>query len=344
MTTRIVQLVPCLDDHSGVANHAKALASGLAARDIATDFVVADGLLQPGPSQPARRLHRHDATELASALGETDGDAVILHYANYGYQPRGCPRWLVAGLERWRAAGGRHLVTAFHELYATGRPWQSSFWLSPVQRQLAARAARMSTGAVTSLELYTAKLRAWSPRVQLATLPVFSTVGETMAPRPVAERRPELVVFGSAGVRSRGYTLARAELAAACRALAIETIVDVGPGDPAPERVGGVPVRRAGFLHADDVGTLLADSRAGFVCYPREYLGKSTIFAAYCAHAVVPVCVSPDEGMDGATPPHWPPTASAAAADWQDIANRAHAWYGDHSLARHAQVYASLLQ
>jgi len=62
---------------------------------------------------------------------------------------------LVDGLQRWRTASiNRLLVTMFHEVYATGPPWASSFWLSPLQRNLAARLAQMSDHCLTSRQGY----------------------------------------------------------------------------------------------------------------------------------------------------------------------------------------------
>ena len=77
-----------------------------------------------------------DTIQLLSA--ETNARAVVLHFSGYGYQKRGVPLWLVQGLQIWsRRAGRVPLLTIFHELYATGRPWQSAFWLSPLQKQIA---------------------------------------------------------------------------------------------------------------------------------------------------------------------------------------------------------------
>jgi hypothetical protein len=330
----IVQLVPDLDPQGGVASYARALAGALAAHGVSSRLV------HPPSSSPRAAPARHGANIDALGLGHS---TLLLHYSNYGYAPRGCPRGLVAGLERWRANGGPRLVTVFHELYATGRPWQSSFWLSPLQRQLAARMCRTSDGAVTSLSRYAARLRSWSPGATIAALPVFSTVGETPDPLPPVERRPALVVLGSPGLRRRAYATVESELRAACAALAVTEIVDVGSGHVAPAAVGSVPVRRMGFLDTAEVAALLATCRAGFVCYPAEFLGKSTVFAAYCAHGMVPIAAWPGEREMAHDFPCWQP-ASSAAPDWAAQAAQAHGWYQGHDLATHTQTYLSLLQ
>jgi hypothetical protein len=153
------------------------------------------------------------------------------------------------------------------------------------------------------------------------------------------------VVFGSAGVRQRGYQRSGTEIVAACRALKIASIADVGPGQVAPSHIAGIPVQSMGVLPAHEIEALLHGSLAGFISYPPDFLGKSTIFAAYCALGLVPVDAWPG---DGATrpeaPPCWRPAISSPPADWQSLADRAHAWYCDHALDRHTSTYAALLQ
>jgi len=345
MSNRIVQLVPDLQAWGGVSSFAIELASALEdGAGIRTRFVTANpGVGADGP-RDEHRLSARDADALAVELADGDGSPILLHYVNYGYAKRGCPRWLVDGFERWRTARPRQrLVTIFHELYATGLPWQSSFWLSPMQRRLAARMQRLSDSAVTSLERYSATLRSWQPGTHVATLPVFSTVGEPSPPPPLSKRRPRMVVFGSAGLRDRAYAAGAATLLRASTALGVEEIVDVGPGHVAPRSVGQIAVRALGEQPTPAVSALLAESLAGFLWYPADFLSKSTVFAALCAHRIVPVCSwhryrgsQPDERF-------WNPSQSDRA-DWQATADAAHEWYQAHGLQHHVMLYSSLLQ
>jgi hypothetical protein len=120
----------------------------------------------------------------------------------------------------------------------------------------------------------------------------------------------------------------------------------VGPAIELPAHAGGVPVRASGVLPAVEVSDLLLGSVAGFLAYPPAFLPKSTIFAAYCAHGVLPVCAWPSPRHETEPlPPFWTPN-TCKATDWdafQEIANRAHAWYGSHDLGRHAASYMRLL-
>lgn len=315
---RLIQIVPRLPPSTeGVGSHAEALAGALARLGIETRFV----------------------TEV-EALDDEEDAPVFLHYANYGYHPRGCPTRLVEGLARRLQRGaGRRLVTNFHEVFATGPPWRSSFWLFPVQRRLAATVARLSAALITSLELYSRRIHSVAGERPVRVVPVFSTVGEPAEVPPLAERAPRLVVFGGAGVRSRTWEWDLPALGAVCAELGIEEILDVGPPTAVPDCAGAVPVRALGALPAEEVSACLLGARAGFLSYPPTFLPKSSIFAAYCAHGVAPVCVwNRREVKAGPLPPFWRTGADPAAS-----ADRAHAWYGEHALFRQASLLRTLL-
>jgi hypothetical protein len=327
MSRRVVQIVPSLPPpHEGVGSCATALGAALdAGFGIESRFLV--------PSK--------DSLDEALADGG-EGAPVLLHYANYGYAPRGCPSWLIEGLARWKARSRGRLVTLFHEFRASGPPWRSSFWLSPLQRRLATALMRLSDGLATTLELHARILLGWVPGREIAVLPVFSTVGEPAETLPLTARARRLVLFGGAGTRALAYRELAPEIALACRTLEIEEILDVGP------QTSDVPahVRRLGPLSNDEVSELLAGSLGGFVGYPTPFLAKSSIFAAYCAHRVLPICAwpRPKRKSDPAErPPFWTPRPSEDISSLQEIADRAHTWYGGHSLSQHAATYRKLL-
>jgi hypothetical protein len=287
-----------------------------------------------------------NAAELARALDRA-GRPVLLHYVNYGYEKRGCPDWLIDGIERWRRSTTTPLVTVFHEIYAFGPPWRSSFWNSPRQRSLAKRLALLSDECVTSLSLYAAMLRRWVPRERVVELPVFSTVGEPQAVAPLAERAPRLALFGSRGVRRRAIDLTAA-LRRACELLEVSEIVDIGPPMEFELQVG-IPVRSTGWLESPAVSSLLADCRAGFVSYPPGFLGKSTIFAAYAAHGLLPIRAWPGGSRSGVPmddAPCWhllPDETVELAVAPQVLANAAWSWYQGHTVSVQAAQLTSIL-
>jgi hypothetical protein len=345
---RVVQIVPNLPPpFEGVGTYAEALAQALAKRfGIETRFVVGDPAWSGGANgaNGAQPVQGRTATDLLAALAGP-ADAVLLHYANYGYQRRGCPVWLARAMQRWRGQrAGRRLVTVFHEVYATGPPWRSSFWTFPLQRRIAAATAQASDALVTSLELYVRRLGAAASPEKTSVLPVFSTVGEPANPPPLETRNRQLVLFGGRGARSRAYRELGPVLAAACQALGLDEIVDVGPPlETSPAEVGGIPVRRLGLLTKEEVAALLLGSLAGFVAYPSFFLPKSTIYAAYCAHGVLPVCSWPRPVQDGevsAGRHYWHP---GGGGNPESIAAAARDWYTGHTLARQAEQFRRLL-
>lgn len=332
MTTEtLVQIVPSLPPPvEGVGGYALAL-----------EEVLRERVGLPSRFLPARRLPALTAEALGVALEETGARVVLLHYAGYGYHPRGCPSWLVQALERW-VGEGRRLVTVFHEVWATGPPWRSSFWLSPLQRRLAGALARSSAGVITSLELYKQNLLGRAPGREVSVLPVFSTLGEPASVPPLSGRARRLVVFGGPGARGRAFREVGEALEAACRELDIEEVYDVGPPlTKRPERIAGIPVRPLGVLPAAEVSAFLRGSLAGFVAYPAPFLAKSTIFAAYASHGLLPVSAWHRPRREAETPPpFWSP---GSQEEPQAVADRARAWYAGHSLDRHAAVYRRLL-
>jgi hypothetical protein len=278
------------------------------------------------------------ATDAAQLAGLSGAQAALLHYANYGYERRGCPRWLVDAIER---APGR-LVTLFHEVYATGPPWRSSFWLSSLQQRLAARLVLRSSAVVTSLTLYRDLIRRLAPGHEVQLLPVASTVGELEAPPATRERPPRLVVFGGPGGRARVYRQAGA-LSALCERLAIEEVLDIGsPIARVPARLGRAAVQARGALTAEAVGAALLTARAGVAFHTPAFLPKSTVHAAYCAHGVAPIVLTLDpRAPELAAGIHYGTPAIAPEA-LSDLASSAHAWYQGHALRVQAARYAEL--
>jgi len=359
--TNLISIVPRLPPLSGgVGDYALKLAGFLCENvGVNTRFIVTDPAWRE-----TDRVERFEANHLPvrspSALinmlssGEAANDAVLLHYSGYGYARRGCPFWLVKALEQWRGAGrGRALITMFHELYAWGPPWTSSFWLSPLQKHLTAHLARVSDQWLTSLEHFAEVVRRLTANETACAyhLPVFSNVGEPVAPPPLAARRRRLVVFGTDGRRLEVYRKSTADLNRICRRLGIEEILDVG--QPLDFDFAGLldhPVVICGELSGSEVSRLLLDAVAGVIDYPAAALGKSGIFAAYCAHRVIPFLANhgdsaPADGLEQ-NRHYWPTDIADDRLNLdagQTIADNAFAWYQTHNLSVHATALANCL-
>ena len=356
----IIQIVPRLFPViDGLGDYALNLARQLR-KDfkIETHFIVGDPTWS-GSTQlqgfPVSRVTAQSPNNLCSLLISDRTSVVttvLLHYVGYGYARRGCPLWLVNGLERWRSEGSnRRLVTMFHELYAFGPPWTSSFCLSPLQRKLAARLAQISDRCLTSLQRYAEILAKFSQgkHSEIPALPVFSNIGESRQCLPLGNRHRRLVVFG--GQRNR-LQQSWSELNYTCQVLEIEEIWDIGPPiDLTFPNIDGVSIVKKGACTAAEISNALSNSLAGFFnYYDPTRLAKSGIFAAYCAHGMLPIspCFTPLP-VDGIEPgkQYWIPRNQPTELDFmtalQAIADNAYAWYQTHNLSLQAKVFSAYL-
>lgn len=302
-----------------------------------------------------KKMQKQSAATLLDLLpSEIHSKAtVLLHYVGYGYAKRGCPIWLVEGLERWKkASSNRCLVTMFHEIYAFGPMWTSQFWTSPLQKNLATRLTFRSDHCFTSKQGYAEILYQLSQgkHSKIPSLPVFSNIGEPEHIPPLLERPRRLVVFGGRGPRSRVYQRSRLALERTCRELEISEIVDIGPSlGFEVEPVEGIPIISMGVKNAQEISDLLSNSLVGFFDYPTEYLAKSTIFAAYCAHKVIPIGVF-YEGLNvdnlEAGKHYWLGDRHQGSMNLlvgQLIADNAYAWYQTHNLSVQARAFSTCL-
>jgi hypothetical protein len=358
MSAQIVQIVPRLAPSiSGVADYAGLLAQRLSDDyQIDSSFLVGDPAWQ-GPARLDRfsvaRIDGQQPHELERRLVKLGADWVLLHYVGYGYQKRGCPIWLVHGLMSWKRKNPRRrLVVMFHELFACGRPWQSSFWTSPLQRSLAKSLALLSDHRVTNLTRSAQALAAMTGRSvsEITVLPVFSNVGESPAVNDLSSRLPTAVIF--AGARWLGQLAEnfRALTVKSCRRLGIEKLISIGsPAGSAPAEFP-IPIEEHGYLPAERIRQLLSECRFGLVDYYPGYLAKSGVFAAYAALGCVPllICENGSE-LDGCVTGKnclvMERLPNQITDDrLQQVADNAMAWYRSHDLAHTARLYAATLR
>ena len=353
----VPRLPPAID---GVGDYALNLARQLRKDfNIQTHFIVGNSTWQ-GAAEiegfTVSQITDSSANTLLTQLSSNNCPSpILLHYVGYGYAQRGCPIWLVDGLQRWKGLyPQRNLITMFHELYASGPPWTSSFWLSPLQKSLAARLTQLSDRCITSKQLYADIITQISQgkHNQVLFLPVFSTIGEpNKLPPDLSERQQRLVVFGGVANRAKVYKNCRTTLEYVCNKLNIQEIWDVGnPTGITPPSVATVPIVATGKQSPDQISNILADSLAGFSDYNPNYLAKSTIFAAYCAYRLLPInakgSVSIIDGIE-AGKHYWVPNVDenklVNKLALQTIADKSYYWYQSHNLSSHLTVFVSQL-
>ena len=310
LAARLIQLTPRFrPDVDGLGECALSLADALEQfHGVRSHFVVANPL-RPEQELDAPAEGPHTITRLAAPgatalnreldrlLAESAMPPVLLlHYVGYGYSREGIPFWLLGCLDRFRGRGGR-VATLFHELYAHGSFPSKTFFASALQRRIFRRLLALSDAAFTSNEVFLAQMKAADRAGDQARRPVSligicSNVGEPERPRPFAERKRRLAVFGRFATRRHLYQRHGAALLAVARHLGIEEIADIGPVEDAEwmeSNVGvrfGALLRIYGALPAAEVSVLLDDSMVGAVSNPYSLAGKSGVVAAYQAHAV----------------------------------------------------------
>ncbi|MGD0261635.1 MAG: glycosyltransferase family 1 protein [Verrucomicrobiota bacterium] len=358
---QIVQIVPELPPMTGgVGGYASCLARELReAQGISSEFLLVSTssakLPHTGDGFKVRHVGQHRASELCSLLADVrkKGSTVVLvHYVGYAYGRWGCPFWLIRALRRCRGEDiNLPVVTMFHELFAMGPPWTTTFWTSWFQRHLTAELARLSRACVTNRAHSARWLQRVAPRRQgrVAIFPVFSNFGEVQQPEPLDRRAAQLVVYGDLRCAARDRPKTFERLRRACAALGVERVAAFG----VPSRLAaelGLPFNQLGRLPADGARVLLSQSRYGFLDYFDGYLGKSGIFAAYCAVGLLPVFASPNASeADGlrANQHYWvteETSTSIPLARQQEIAQRAFAWYASHNVQRTATAFANLIK
>lgn len=353
MQRTVLQILPRRTSApDGIGDYAAKIASVLAERHaIGSVFVCCSPAGEYPPADdfwPKTSVSARTGDALCRALDEAVAlgsyDAVLLHVGGYGYAKRGVPRWLLDGMQTWRKRSKQaHIIGVFHELYAKGKPWNSSFWLGPLQKQVARRLWDIANCGLTTNSVYLRELAAWRPEAadRLALMPVISTVGEPGTVAPVNARSFKAVVFGSAGTEKMLYEEQAEILSMTVKALGITQIFDIGRRhSPPPRNIGGAEVHSLGALPAERISRELLDSRYGFLNYDIARLGKSTIFAAYASHGVLPVCFGstaiPADGLIAGQHFLLPNPQGHDADGGNAMQRRLLSWYAEH--ATHALI------
>jgi hypothetical protein len=294
ITTLTPELQPMI---GGLADYAAILGKALTQRALEQNYLVAgnwgwehrEGILQQFPRTVV--LDATTSDDLLRGFDELQAETLLVQYSGYGYAPRGAPFWLVEGLDRWKKLRAHHrLIVMFHETWANGFPWQSSFWLSPLQRQCVIRIARLADAVVTNTNYYLSRLKPFLRHdVSTHVQPTFSNIGEPDAVPAFAEREYVCVLFGRGGTRRRIYERFR-QYFHELRTLGIERVIEIGAE---PEITAGLEwpflVERLGPHKAAEISSVMVRARYGLFECPVHVAGKSGVLAALAAHGVLPI-------------------------------------------------------
>jgi hypothetical protein len=360
----VLQIVPHPPgSFDGVGDYALNLAKALS-RDhgIRTTFLVAARTAATSKDgyEIVSGLDASAAAELAQRHTN-----VILHYVNYGYQARGVPFVLRAFVKQLRARLRGHWVTTFHELYASGPPWKSTFWLRPFQVRIARDMIDAATSCIVSNPPIEEAIHVYDRAKPVRLVPVMSNFGEPESGEFVVAASPKRrVICGGTALVARSSQLFDELRPLIPAAFAPEHLDVVGGREDISVTPALAKLKNAMSVHhypevgVDLASEVLRQAAFGFIDYfgagkvwPGMVL-KSTAFAAVCAHGVVPVLSHREEpiAVEGdALPGHYFLTPGAAHLPATDelpgVRRRCYDWYQAHAHSqRAAQVYAEALR
>ena len=319
----------------------------------------------------AERLQTHYGVETKFAVSPLDSVAnngprnVVLHYVNYGYHKRGLPLQLPSTLRQLRETCGGKLLTVFHELYASSPPWQSAFWLQPIQKSIARNIARISDACVVSSDVMRDMLQQLAPGASISVHPVMSTLGEpTFSSDQFVRRDPHRwVIFGGTHLVKRSLKSFRQRIEVIPDFFSPRELFVLGGSDSHAVRdeineIRGINCYYQPAIEANVASDVLSSCSFAWIDYfhqpsvPTAVILKSGSFASHCAHGVIPVL--PHEGSvialrgERLPGPYFVETARTnlpALADRAKISADIYEWYRRHSSIEHlAKTVAATLQ
>ncbi|MCL1464880.1 hypothetical protein [Argonema galeatum] len=350
---KIVQIVPRLPPYTdGVGDYALRLAEQLLKEhNITTQFIVFQQGLEIEPiinGFSVTGLPAHTSEAFLSVLPK-DIEGIILHYSNYPYM-RGkldAPFWLVEALQAGMKRHSLKLVVMFHELPIL--KFKALNFLNPIQSLVSRRLAKIATTVLTDSARFQTVLEQWLGH-SVTCIPDFSTIGEPSSVPSIADRDRRMIVFGGAD-RHRVYKNSLKQLLDSCQVLGIEEICDIGKSlNLSSSDFKGVRLVEMGFQPNEAVCELMLTSKAGFLDYSRfpGGLGKSSVFAAFCVHGLIPICsqYNPSEGDGLEMNKHYlvpNQLKSFNLMQLQTVANNANKWYNYHNLTENTKIFASSL-
>ena len=264
---------------------------------------------------------------------------ILLEYTPLAYSRIGFSWLLLTQLLRWRLNGCR-VITYFHELpFPNGRGLKKQIAVYLQQIYCSLLAAASSHSLVNQLQGWR-WLQLLCGGHRLSFLPTCSNVGESDSVATPANRPLQVVVFGSPGKRRHAHTLV-ASLGGYRRLFGPQVqVVDIGePLDLALELVSEVNI--LGPLSSEEVQGHLLASRFGFFYAEPNQFSKSGVYAAYCAHGVIPIMAHSASGKPSCyLTPEDITTSSYRFLNPEVVWTSSRQWYQQFSVSASAkQIY-----
>jgi len=342
---KVVQIVPGLPPAvCGIGDHA--LRIGRLFRE---EFDVSYCALRPEDAPKDSCIHilqERSASALVDNLKESCGPdpaAILLHFSGYGYARWGLCFWLLRGLREFlRLRPDCRLLTMFHELWAEGPPWTSTYWIQPAQRYIAKQLFKLSHCVRTN--------RAESKRLlaqhryetkHCTVLPVFSNLGELREYPAWETRNRDMILFQPPSFEDPKSSKFWDTWKAAVDRLEIRSTIVAG----SPKRIPRDDrIKHVGFVSETMASNLLSTCRYSLLAYYPGYFAKSSILAAMAAHGVA--CIAVEDGRseaDGITAGEHYQIASSNVdeSSLRESSNVLWQWYQNHSILRTSESYSA---
>lgn len=213
--------------------------------------------------------------------------SILLEFTPLAYSHFGLSWPLLLKVLQWKLNGCR-VITYFHELpFTNGRGFKRKLAVY-LQQAYCSLLAAASSHSLVNQQQGRRWLQLLCGRHRLSFLPTCSNVGECDLVATPANRPLQVVVFGSPGKRRHAHALV-ASLGGYRRLFGPHVqVIDVGePFDLPWELISEVTI--LGPLTSLEIHGHLLASRFGFFYAEPNQFSKSGVYAAYCAHGVVPI-------------------------------------------------------
>lgn len=238
----------------------------------------------------------------------------------------------------------------FHELPTL--KWKKIKLFNPLQCQVSQYLAQIAHYIVTNNNQFQKIIKNWAKK-SVKCLPNFSTIGESEKLITFQKRKNQMVIFGTTS-RCKIYQNNLPKLLKTCQILDIQTIYDIGQSLELKQKYNfrDINLVEMGFQPSEVIKEILLNSKYGCLDYSHfpKNLGKSTVFAAFSAHGLVPLLIknnfSQSDGLE--INQHYLVLDGkfnhVEEKKLEAIANNAYQWYQKHTLAKNTEVFASYFQ
>jgi hypothetical protein len=296
----VLQIVPHVSNNpDGVTDYALNLAKALLTQyRLKTVFAAAK------PSQISEKEGFEIAPFADAGALPAKPSHLMLHYVNYGYQKRGLPFSLLPPLRALRASCRGRFLVIFHELFASGPPWKSEFWVQPLQKKIARDIARLADARLVSSESMRQSLEELAPGLNAVVHPVPSAFGEPVIdPAQLRERdNHRWLICGGTDLLERSLRSFLRIAGVIPASIAPRNLAVVGGRENSKVRqmlktLADIQWEYHPAVSPETASQILSTCAFAWLDYfttgtaNPDLLLKSSSFANLCAHAVV--CVTP---------------------------------------------------